>query len=357
MKKLPCLLAALTAPALYGNHATILGASGTVAPFSVSLTLSETAGGYRLTAAKKETESAKGVTYPDFTTFSTTYTPDATVPALVNPFGWDTVVNNNYAEKVTTKDAETDTPVVTAAGLHTIVKSRYTNATLLADLVAAGKIPSATGYRLVLVTFELEHEVHYVNEAEAYTTHVNGRPYFFAEKGADDPDPIYLGAEYDEVYLAEPVIAFDTFTAAKSGKYVETFTGNPVEDRYDYKLLSQAYAGSAFNEFIFYRPAAGEDTYHIQAGGVFRWSERYDARRELFLPGAMAGTSLAGPAQLYYAPAEGTETETDGHAGHAGHIPSGLQQAVVSGSVSVSAATHFADLAKYLNKIPNVMPH
>ena len=207
MKNLSRLIPLLVlAPLAHAQEVDIDDASGYVAPLTINLVVSETTGGYAISAAKKESDAAKGVTYPDFTTFQTTYQPDTPVSAIINPFGWDAAKGNNYVEKVTTKLTDPEAPVVTAAGSYKVTKTRYTNATLLADLVAAGIIPTATGYRLVAVRFNVAGDSHY--DTPTHLTDVNTGYYFFAEMGAKDPSPVYLGAERDDMFGDEKFIAF-----------------------------------------------------------------------------------------------------------------------------------------------------
>lgn len=350
--KFPYLLPALVVLplALRANHETITDASGTVAPLAVNLTLSESVGGYDIADTRKATDAAKGIDYPDFTVFSDVFTPDAKESAIRNPFGWEETARNRYVERVTTDSRVPESPVVTAVGALAIAKSRYTNATLLADLAAAGKIDSPAGYRIVAVTFDLEHEVHYTTPN--WTTHVNDHLYFFAERGEDDPAPVFLGAEYKDVYIYDEVIAFTRSTTIRSGRYTDTFTGRADGSGYDYALKSQALTGTIAAEFGFFRPAPGNNLYIIKPSGLFGWSERYDARREILVPGPIASTNLTGPAQGYFH----TPTEEGDHHAH-NYIPNLGNQAVVTGSVKVASATRHDSMLKYLNSLPNVMPH
>lgn len=349
--KLPyLLLPALIVPLARANHATIEDASGSVAPLTVNLVLSETVGGYPITSERDAADAAKGIDYPEFTVYSSTYTPDAKESAVWNPFGWADTTRNHYVERVTTDARTPETPVVTAAGSYTIAKSRYTNATLLADLAAAGKIPTAEGYRIVVVSFDLDHEVHYVTPTA--TTHVNNRYYFFAERGADDPAPVFLGAEYKDIYVYDEVIGFTRTTTIQSGKYVDTFTGRADGSGYDYAPKSQSLSGSTAAEFRFFRPAPAGNLYVINAAGLLNWSERYDARRESYVTGALNGANLTGPAQGYFH----TPAEQSGHSDH-NYIPNLTNQAVVNGSVKVASATRFESMTKYLDQLPAVMPH
>jgi hypothetical protein len=360
MKRPPLLPALLLLPAtvLLADHETIFDASGSVAVVTVNLTLSETVGGNALTEQRREAEFARGAEYPEATVFSRTYTPDALVSAVLNPFGWNDPARNHYVERVTTDNRQPAPPVVTAAGSYSITRSRYTNATLLNDLVAAGKIPSAAGYRIVAVSLDLDHEVHFTttNRTENYTTHVNNRLYFFAERGADDPAPVFLGAEYKDIYIYDDVIGLDRHTTIQSGRYVDTFTGRADGGGFDYAPKSQTLSGRSAGEFVFFRPAPAGNFYLIRAAGIFRWSERYDARRGQYISGAITGTGLAGPAQGYFGP---TSVDTVGHdhANEHTYTPNATNQAVVNGSVSIGAAQNFPSMLKYMNHLPPVMPH
>lgn len=350
--KLPYLLPALflLPTILHANHGTILDASGTVAPLTVSLTLSESVGGYDLTETRKESDALKGIDYPEFTVFSETFSPDAKERAIRNPFGWEDLTRNRYVERVTTDARVPESPVVTAIGTLAIAKSRYTNTTLLEDLVAAGIIDDPSGYRIVVVTFDLEHEVHYVTPQ--FTTHVNNRFYFFAEQGPDDPAPVFLGAEYKDVYIYDEVIGFTRNTTVESGRYTDTFTGRTDGTGYDYSMSALSLKATTAAEFVFFRPAPGGNLYLINAAGLFGSSERYDARRRILLPGPITGNNLTGPAQGYFH----TSAEESGHAGH-DYVVNHANQAVVTGSVKVAAPTRLDSMIKYLNQLPNVMPH
>jgi len=349
----PYLLPVLLLPALaLANHETITDAGGTIAPLTISLSLSESVGGHLVTQAKEDADAAKGVTYPDLLTYETTYAPDATVPAIMNPFGWDLAKGNHHVERVTTDARDPAAPVVTAAGAHKIVRSRFTNATLLGDLVTAGRIPSVEGYRIVAVRFDLGHEVHYLTAA-GYNTHVNDHYYFYAEKGADDPAPVFLGAEYNDIYIYNQIVGFTRTTVIQSGKYADTFTGDPVEGGFDYALASLSYSLSSAGEFFFFRPAPGEGAfYRIAAQGLYRWSERHDKSRGGIVVGALTGSNLVGPAQGYFGVPDpdhpGTYHQYTPNAGH---------QAVVTGTIKTSASTRRPSMTKYLDRIPPVMPH
>ena len=342
MKNLSRLIPLLVlAPLAHAQEVDIDDASGYVAPLTINLVVSETTGGYAISAAKKESEAARGVTYPDFTTFQTTYQPDTPVSAIINPFGWDAAKGNNYVEKVTTKLTDPEAPVVTAAGSYKVTKTRYTNATLLADLVAAGIIPTATGYRLVAVRFNVAGDSHY--DTPTHLTDVNTGYYFFAEMGAKDPSPVYLGAERDDMFGDEKFIAFSRGTTAKSGAYVDVFTGGATGGGYAYTLKSESYSGSTYAEFTFYRPAANEAFYLLGAQGILNWSERYDARRQAMTPGLANGPSLAGTAQGY------------SHTEEGGYVATGKNPALVGGSVNFGPTVFSESMIKYLNQMPGTM--
>ena len=351
--KAPYLLPALLLPCIVlANHESITDAAGSVAPLTITLALSETVGGHTVSAAKKEADAARGITYSDATTFSTTYTPDELVPAIDNPFGWTHPTVTNYVERVTTNARNPERPVVTAAGEHKLSRSRYTNATLLSDLVTAGKIPSVEGYRIVAVRFELDHEVHYMT-AGGYNTHVNDHYYFYAEKGAADPAPVFLGAEYNDVYVYNQIVGLTRVTEVKAGKYSDTFTGDPDEGGFDYALASQNYMHTAAGEFFFFRPTPSADSfYKITAHGLYRWNERYDKRSATFRTGGITGAGLVGPAQGYFGVVDPDHPGTFHE-----YTANGGNQAVVTGSIRTAAATRFDSMLKYLNQIPSVMPH
>ena len=353
MKPLPILPALLLPSLLLANHETITDAGGFVAPISINLTLNESVGASLLTQAKKDA-AGPAVTYPDLTTFSTTYTPDATVSAIDNPFGWDTTKGNHYVERVTTDSRNPEAPVVVASGGHKVARSRYTNATLLADLVAAGKITSVEGYRIVAVRFDVSHEYHFMT-AGGYNTHVNDHYYFYAEKGAADPDPVFLGAEYNDVYIYNQVVGITRVTEIKSGKYVDTFTGRSEAEGggFSYALASLGYTKTAAGEFFFYRPTPSADAfYKITANGLFTWTEKYDKARNVIMTGAIKSSGLVGPAQGYF----GVPDQDHPGTFHQ-YTPNAGNQAVVTGSIKTASAAYFESMLKYLNKIPNVMPH
>lgn len=342
MKNLTRLIPLLAlAPLSHAQEVDIDDASGYIAPLTINLTLSETTGGNAISPEKKTADAAKGITYPDLATFQTTYEPDSPLSTIINPFGWDAAKGNNYVERVTTKLSDPDAPVITAAGTLKITKTRYTNATLLADLAAAGEIPSADGYRLVAVRFNVSGDSHY--DTPTHVTDVNTGYYFFAEKGPNDPSPIYLGAERDEMFADEKVIAFTRSMTAKAGKYLDVFTGDPIEGGYDYALKSESYSGTTLADFTFFRPAANQTFYLITAEGLFNWKESYDPRRQLMEPGAFNGSGLIGPAQGY------------SHTEEAGYVANASNRAVVNGAVKFGPATFSESMIKYMDKLPSTM--
>lgn len=344
-------LALAAMPALaHANHATIQDVGGTVSPLTLRISLTESVGGYARTDAARSADEARGVTYPSLLTYYTTYFPDSPRSAILNPFGWDTAKGNNYVERITTRATDPQAPVVTAEGSFAYSNSRYSNAELLADLAASGKIPAAAGYRIVAVKFDLDHEVHYTTTA-GHTTHVNDRLYFFAEKGADDPAPVFLGAEYEDIYIFDRVIGLDRVTTIRSGRYTETYTGNPVEGGFDFRQTALNLNAQSAGEFTFVRPAPGNNYYIIRVGGVLRWTERLDTRSGEINHGPLNGNGLTGPAQGYFPP-----SETDEHT-HPDPIPNAGNQAVATGSVNLGALVRSASLAKYLNVLPPVHPH
>ena len=189
--------------------------------------------------------------------------------------------------------------------------------------------------------------------AAGYNTHINDHYYFFAEKGADDPAPVFLGAEYGDIYIHNQLVGLDRVTTIQSGKYADTFTGDSVEGGFDYALASLNYANTAAGEFFFLRPAPGDGAfYRITAQGIFRWTERYDRTRGFVAVGPIIGSNLVGPAQGYFG------VPDQDHPGiYHQYTPNAGNPAVVTGSVRTGAATHSASLLKYMNQIPNVMPH
>ena len=224
--KLPYLASALLLHALLAPFALaqtfVTDLPGNVSTVNINLTVNETIGGWKISAAKKAADLAKGIEYPDTIRYDAVFFPSNPASAVLNPFGWIDTTTNNYVERVTTKSPG-GTLTVTAEGSNLINKSRYTNATLLAELVAAGKIPAVRGYRIVAVRFDTVTDGNDVfdNTARGYMTLVKNGLYFFAESGAADPAPVYLGAE-DNVYAFVQIIDFASFETAQSGKHATT---------------------------------------------------------------------------------------------------------------------------------------
>jgi hypothetical protein len=164
--------------------------------------------------------------------------------------------------------------VVTATGSHTISRTRYTNANLLLELAAAypGRVTSTSGYRLVAVRFDTPADFEPVYDNGTYFTLVRPGLYFFAERGADDPAPIFIGAE-DKVYAFPQLIDFSSFETAEAGRYVDTFTGDPIEGGFDFSLQADSSNGLVLGEATIYRRPATSGTtdyYAMRVGGVFR---------------------------------------------------------------------------------------
>lgn len=340
----PALAVAIVlAPAARAQTAPSADIGGTVSTLNINLTLNETIGGFLTTEDKRVADFAKGITYPAAVTYDTTFLPDQTPgSAILNPFGWDTARGNNYVEKVT-QSTSSGSLVVTATGAQTLSKTRFNNATLLADLVAAGLIPTATGYRIVAVRFDTDAAVLYNNGT--YPTQINEGVYFFAEKGAKDPAPVFLGAETD-VYDYDQILAFESYETAQSGKYVDTFTG--TSSGFAYKVLSDTFNGLSLGEFTVYRPAPEGAYYEMRAGGVFNWRENFDARRDVYLPGAVSGANLAGPARLYAQVDTNNDTIPDTFTATERNV------AIVTGSINLSAGQYQPSLRKYLDRVPPV---
>lgn len=346
--KLPHLVPALAAATLLASAARAQTApsadlAGAVSTLNINLTLNETIGGFLTTEDKRVSDFAKGITYPAAVTYDTTFLPGQTPgSALLNPLGWDTARGNHYVEKVTQSTAS-GSLVVTASGAQSLGKSRFNNATLLADLVTAGVIPASAGYRIVAVRFDTDEAVPYNNGA--FTTQINEGVYFFAEKGANDPAPVFLGAETD-VYDYDRILAFESYETAQAGKYVDTFTG--TSSGFAYKVLSDAYNGLSLGEFTVYRPAPEGSYYEMRAGGVFNWRETFDARRDAYLPGAVSGTNLSGPARLY------ARIDTDNDTVPDTLAPTERNVAIVTGSITFAAGKYQPGMRKYLDRVPRV---
>jgi hypothetical protein len=318
---------------------------GTVATLNINLTLTETIGGFLATEQKRVADFAKGITYPSAITYDTTFLPDQTPRSgILNPFGWDTSRGNHYVERVTQSTAS-GTLIVTATGAQALGKSRFTGATLLADLVSEDLIPASSGYRIVAVRFATDEDAPYDNGT--YSTRINDGVYFFAEKGAKDPAPVFLGAEND-VYDHDRILAFDSRETVQAGKYVDTFTGTP--DGFAYKVLSESYNGLSLGEFTIRRPVSEGAYYEIRAGGVFNWRETFDARRAAYLPGAVTGTNLSGPARLYALIDTNDDTVPDTFSPTEGNV------AIVTGSITLAAGQYQASMRRYLDRVPPVSP-
>jgi hypothetical protein len=310
---------------------------GNVSPLTINLTINETIGGHRVTPQIEQRDAARNITYPDTIRFDAVYNPGSPAPALLNPFGWDTPGVNNYVERVVTTNSN-GTTVVTANGSHTISRTRFTNATLLSDLVASGRISSAQGYRLVAVRFDVPTEIDaLVYDTGPHLSIVRPGLYFFAERGANDPSPIFLGAE-DNIYAAEQVIDFASFETAENGRYVDRFTNTGAG--FDYELVSDSYSGLALAELAIYRRIGGNGQYYqMRAGGTFNWSETYDNRqnRNTYNRGPIIGRNLTGPAALFSA---GEST--------------GEHEAIVTGIVTMPAAAFQGSLKRYLDALPPI---
>lgn len=348
MKLLP-ISTALATPALF---ATVLSAqtfvddlAGTVSAMNINLTIRETVGGNRLTDEQVQRLQTRGVTIPLAITYDTTFTPGQAASAVRNPSAWDITRGNNYVERVSSRTNSEGNLVVTAEGSHRINVTRFTNATLLQDLVGTDRLDSARGYRLVAVRFETSvPEVVYNNGT--YLTVVNDGLYFFAERGADDPAPIFLGAENDR-YDYEQVIDFESFETVEQGSYTDTFTG--TEQGFAYDVLSDAYRGVALAEISIYRPSDPLSYYELRVGGTFNWTESYNRRRDVYVRGPIVGRDLAGPGNTY------VPVDTDNDSVTDGYEPTGLHEAVITGTVSMPGARNVASLQKYMDRLPGVL--
>ncbi len=346
--KLPYLAPALLLHALLAPWAlaqtVVTSLPGNVSTMNINLTVNETIGGWKIGAAKKTADAAKGIDYPDTIRYDAVFFPSNPASAILNPFGWSDPSTNNYVEKVTSKTPPGGTLTVTAEGSNVINQARYTNATLLAELVAAGKISSVQGYRLVAVRFDTVTDGNDVfdNSARGYLTLVKPGLYFFAERGPNDAAPVYLGAE-DNVYDFPQIIDFASFETAQAGKYKDVFTGRTEEQGggFAYTLVSDDFNGISLAEFAIYRRPAGSANYHeLRAGGVFNWKETYDnkAGRNTYNRGAVTGVNLTGPATLYSSP----ETALTANSG------------IVRGGITLPAATYQSSLLKYMLQIPPI---
>lgn len=338
------LLQALLAPFALAQTYIPNPVRGNLSTVNINLTVNETIGGWKVTDAKKAADAAKLISYPNTIQYDAVFFNSTAPNALLNPYGWSDATTNNYVEKVTDKPETANTQrVVTAEGSSVISKTRYTNATLLAEVLGARGITSTKGYRIVAVRFDTltDGEDVFDNTAEEYMTLVKRGLYFFAEKGASDPAPIYLGAE-DNVYAGAQIIDFSSFETAEGGKYKDVFTGRPApEGGFAYTLVSDSYSGLSLGEFAIYRrPTTSTNYYELRAGGVFKWKETYDAKagRNTYNRGAISGTGLTGPATLYSAADAAQPTNS----------------AIVTGSITMPAATFQANLNKYLFQIPPI---
>lgn len=339
------LLHALLAPFALAQTYIPNPATGNVSTVNLNLTVSETVGGWKISNSKKASDEAKGIQYPDTIRYDAVFLNSTAPSSVLNPFGWADATTNNYVERVTSKTPAGGTLTVTAEGSQIINKTRYTNSTLLAELVAAGRISSVKGYRIVAVRFDTvtNGEDVFDNTARGYMTLVKPGLYFFAEAGANDAAPVYLGAE-ENVYDFPQIIDFSSFETVQAGKYTDIFTGRTEEQGggFAYTLKSDSFQGNSLAEFAIYRrPATTNAYYELRAGGLFKWRETYDNKggRNTYTRGAISGTGLTGPGTAYSA------------AGAAQSANSGI----VTGSVTLPAAGYQANLNKYLLQIPPIV--
>lgn len=345
MKKLPALLTALIAPMLLGPallaQTFVQDLGGNVSPLNLNLTINETIGGYRISDVQRERELARNIEYPDTIRYDAVYSPGNPASAIRNPYGWTDTNVDNYVERVTSRVVNGNT-VVTAAGSNVISRTRYTNATLLEELAAAypDRISSPRGYQLVAVRFDTPTDFEPVYDTGTHLTLVRPGLYFFAERSGEAP--IFIGAE-DNVYAFPQLIDFSSFETAEAGRYTDVFTGNPIEGGFDYALQADAYNGIALAEFTVYRRSAGSgagDYYAMRAGGVFNWREVYNPRRGpagTYDRGPIAGRNLAGPGLAF---AGGAATE--------------VNEAIITGAVTMPAARYEATLKRYLDALPPI---
>ena len=299
------LLHALLAPFALAQTYIPNPATGNVSTVNINLTLNETIGGWKITDAKKASDAARGITYPNTIQYDAVFLSSTAPSNILNPFGWTETTTNNYVERVTNKTPAGGTTTVTAEGSNVINRTRYTNATLLAELVAAGRISSVKGYRIVAVRFDTvtDGEDVFDNTAQGYMTLVKPGLYFFAETGPNDAAPKYLGSE-DNVYDFPQVIDFSSFETVQAGKYTDVFTGRTAEQGggFAYTIASDSFNGSSLAEFAIYRRPAGTTNYYeLRAGGVFNWKETYDNKggRNTYNRGAITGNNLTGPGTAY----------------------------------------------------------
>ena len=309
---------------------------GNVSTLSINLTVHETIGGHRITAARQAADANRGIEYPDTIRYDFVYNPGNPAPALLNPIGWNTPAGTNYVERVTSATPGGNL-TVTANGAHAIHRTRYTNATLINDLVSTGRIPAARGYRLVAVRFDVPPGIDWVHDTGTHLTLVRPGLYFFAEAGANDPAPVFIGAE-DNVYAADQLIDFASFETVESGRYVDRFTDTGAG--FDYQLVSDAYNGLALAEFALYRRPGAGGYFQMRAGGVFNWRETYDNRnnRNTYTRGPITGRNLTGPGGLYAGDGQNT----------------GDHESIVTGAITMPAAAYRDNLRKYMDAIPPI---
>lgn len=331
---------AFFAASLFAADETITDASGDLSTVVINLTLHENVGGTLATSAQVSAAQAKGILYRDVTTYDLVYDLEPT-SNIRNPFGWNPASGNFYFEKTVIKALPEGQELITVTGEDEIRKTRYTGATLLADLAATGRIPGTKNYRLVAVRFDLDEDADYENTTGGYTTIVTDGLYFFAEKGADDPAPVFLGAEYD-IYAGDEIIDFGVYDTLYAGKYVETFQGSEGLG-YDYALRSDKFSGTSLGDFSIYRPAADNSYYQLYVGGTFTWSENYDSTKDRYRRGAVSGTHLSGTGSAYVP----VDLDEDGVDDEVDAAP-----ALVTGSISLPSASFQASLEKYLKQIP-----
>lgn len=338
------LLHALLAPFALGQTSIPNPATGNISTVNLNLTINETIGGWKITDARKLADANRGLTYPPTIQYDVVFFGSTAPSNTQNPFGWSDLTTNNYVERVT-QSGNPATPVYTAEGANVIAKTRYTNATLLAELAAAGEISGVKGYRIVAVRFDTltNGEDVFNNAAAGYMTLVKPGLYFFAEQGPNDAAPVYLGAE-DNVYDHKQVIDFSSFETAQGGRYKDVFTGRTEEQGggFAYTLVSDAYAGISLAEFAIYRrPTTTTNYYELRAGGVFSWKETYDNRgsRNTYNRGPITGKGLTGPATLY--------SSTD--------VAQSANSGIVTGNIILPAAAYSGNLNKYLLQIPPIL--
>ncbi len=319
-----------------------LSLPGNLSTLSVKLTISETVGGHRITEAQRTRDLGRGIVYhQDLLRYDAVFNPPEPAPAVLNPFAWNAVATgtNYFVERVTERQDATGAAVtVTANGAHSILKTRYNNTTLLNDLarIYPQRITSTRGWRLVAVRFDgVPSAFDLLYNTPTHVTIIRPGLYFFAERGANDPQPIYIGAE-DNRYVAPQLIDFASFETVESGKYVDRFDRTP-NNTWDYTLVSDSYKGQALGEFAFYRRVDSGEYLRMRAGGVLNWSEAYDSRRNTYTRGAISGKNLTGPASVFSA---GENT--------------GAHESIITGSVSMGKASYQPDLQKYLNALPPV---